>query len=1067
MTAPVGVRLLGPIEVTTAAGPTAVAGRKLQALLAMLALRVPGPVSDDRLLDAVWGDEPPTKPVNALQAQISQLRRVLGADVVARVDTGYALRLRPDAVDALELERLVVEGRTAEAGGDHGGAAACFGGAIGLVRGPPLDALDDLPFARDERSRLSELVVSAHEGLIDAELADGRHAEVVDVVGPLVREHPLRERFHAQLMVALYRSGRQSEALRAYQRARETLAEEVGVEPGPELRALERAILAQDPDLAAPISLSPERSQVPMPTPLSSFVPRPVELGATLAALGAARLVTLVGPAGAGKTRLALEVARWLVSAPEQWFIDLAPLGHGSPGEAVAEAVASAVGAPDRSRDGPVPPLERVADRLGERPVLLVLDNCEHVVGPTADLVAALLAVCPRLLVLATSREPMGVDGEHQIAVGGMSDGEAAALFAERAAAVAAPPTDDAERTTAVVDLCRHLDGLPLAIELAAARTKTLAVWEITARLHRRFEMLADLKGEGTAGGRAGGVSRRHGLRAAIDWSHDLLFEDERRVFRRFGVFAGGATTDAVEAVCGPDAFDVLPRLVDKSMLVADTAGPVSRFRMLESLRAYALDRLDDAGDRADAEAAHRAWCVALAEAADRGVRTTDQIVWLDRLDEEHDNLRAAVASAVADAPDEGLRLVAAIILPWWFRARGTEAREAVEACLAAADDPDPAVLAKALTWTGLLADVGRGSERPGGFEHELEVAAARQRRAEELYEAIGDERGVANARYQRALTLTRRGLASREVDRAEIRSLLDGALRVFEPERADFDCGLIRTIEAMGQLAAGDAERARSTAARAREHGAACGDRFAQGRAEWIEGLLAISDGDADAAYRHIERGLRFLDELGLGAEVTVHAGLLSNLAERRGAHALAAQWQAFAAGRGTGLARHGVLVMAAATNAEGIRARAAGDLDRAEAAHRQALEAYTEANVKGSIAFTSSCLGFLATERGDVAASREHHRTARRVAEVAGEPGGLALALEGLAAVSTDMVSAAELLGAAEALWGDSAVEPSHRSDVDAVAARVREALGPAAFDAARARGALEREAALARVG
>jgi len=1053
----VGVSLLGPVLVHTAAGWAPVAGVKLQALVAMLALAAPRPVSDDRLIDELWGDDQPAKPANALQAQVSQLRRVLGPGAVARQASGYALAVEAAAVDTLQLEDLVRDGRAAAGNGEHRAAAAQFEAAVALIRGPPLGDLLDHRFAREAASRLDQIVVSAHEGFVDAELASGHHAEVVGRLTDLVDVHPLHERFHAQLMVALFRAGRQSDALRVYQQVRALLAEELGLEPGPELRALERAVLSQDPSLAAPIPLASIGQMARLPLPLSTFVGRATELDVLRHAMATARLVTLVGAGGAGKTRLVLEVAGRLAAEGEVWFVDLAPIAD--PG-AVAEAVASAVGARDHSPTGsasaPAPPELRAIARLGDRTVVLVLDNCEHVLDTAAAVAARLLSACRGLQIVATSREPLGVPGEHQCPLGPMTDDDATALFAARAEAV--QPRFRAERDEAsLVALCRRLDGLPLAIELAAARAKTLPVPEIAARLRDRFELLVTPKRAATG--------RQDGLRAAIDWSYDLLFDDEKRAFRHLAVFAGGATVDAAQDLCGPDALDIVARLVDKSLLVAETDGPAARFRMLESLRAYGVDRLVEAGELAAATRAHGTWCTALAEDAEAGIRGPDQLAWLDRLDVEHDNIRAALAHAADADPATGLRIIGALVFAWWFRGRGREARHWMDLLLAAASDPPPRVLAKALTWSGLLADFGDGIERPGGFEHELDLADRRQRDAVALGLEAGDDLIVAYARSQHALTLTRRALAGLAVDRDELAALVEAAATAFEHFDDQFGAGTTRTIEAVGLLAAGDLDRCATAIRSARDHALRCGDRYVQGRAEWIAGLLADAAGDAPGAYRRIERGLLLLDELGMGREVTGQASLLVTMAERAGQPHLAAQWRRFVAARTGGLARHDVLLTASARNAEGLQARRAGDLDRALAAHLDALASYEQARTQSAIAFTESCLGFLSAERGDPAGALVHHAAALEAATLAAAPGALALALEGMAAGCGDGRAelAAVVLGAASRLWSASP-DPgaaTHRADVAAVADRMQSLLGPDAFAAAYARGARMGEA------
>jgi predicted ATPase/DNA-binding SARP family transcriptional activator len=1051
MDAAVEVLLLGPIEARRGGEPVALAGSKLQALVALLALSAPHSVSDDRLIDELWGDAALANPANALQAQVSQLRRVLGRDAVTRQPSGYALAIDPGAVDATALERLVRQGGNAAAEGNHRQAAAEYQRAVALLRGVPLTELLDYRFARDAALRLEDLMTTAHEGFIDAELALGRHNDVVARLTELIGAYPLRERLHAQLITALYRSGRQSDALRAFQNVRTILADEMGLDPGPELRALERAVLAHDPALAAPVPLTSTFQTWVLPVPLTSFVGRAAELGALDTAMETARLVTLVGPGGVGKSRVVLEMASQISSTRETWFVELAPV---TDPVAVPETIASVLGAHEQAptESSSRAPEVRVVERIAKRPVVLILDNCEHVADAVADCASTLLMRCPGLRIVATSREPIGLDAERQVSIGPMPDHDAATLFLQRAEAVQPLLHLDDETRSDVTELCRHLDGLPLAIELAAARTKTLPLPEITARLADRFDLLRRT-------GR-GGAGRHDGLRAAIDWSYESLFEEEQRAFRRLAVFAGGATTVAVRASCGADALDLISRLVDKSLLVADTSGTSARFRMLESLRAYGIDRLTNAGQLDDALAAHRQWCTHLAEQAEIGIRGVDQLAWLDRLDADHDNLRAAVSHAVAAAPEEGLRLIGALIVPWWFRGRRQEARHWVESCLAAARDAPPIVRAKALAWCGLLTDSGQWTEQAGGLEHDLDLADRRQREATVLALQAGDHSMLAYCRLQHALTLARRALAGVAVDGTALQQLIELSVGGFAELGDDFGGGLIQITEAVAALAARDLPRVSVAVEVARAHSARSGDRFVRGRAAWIEGLLAQAAGDTVAAYRHIERGLRLLDELGMGREVTAQAEVLVTLAEQAGEHDLAAQWRVFVGDSGGGLARHDLLVLASARNARGLRARADGDFEAARAAHLEALARYTEAGVAGGVAYTESCLGFLADAMGQREVSAAHHATALGEAVRADDSGSLALAIEGVAAGFTDDGAqwAATMLGAATALWdGSAAHEPAtHRDDVAEIAERARRLLGPEAFDEAFTRGA-----------
>lgn len=765
---PVRIALFGVIEADGGHGLEPVAGPKMQVTVAMLALAAPHPVPDDQLIEELWGEEHLANPTNALQAKILVLRKLLGRPAVVRRSTGYQLNIDVEDIDAHRLERLVAAGRQAVTNGDQQDAAAAFGAAVDLVTGPPLGDLLDHQFARSAAARLDELVLAARTGLIDTELAAGRHTDVVPTLTTLVEAYPLCERFHAQLMTALYRSGRQSDALRAFHDARATLIEQMGVEPGPELRALERAVLTHDNALTAP---SPLRVTAPrqLPSALTSFVGRTTELAALHDMIAGSRLVTVIGSGGVGKTRLVLEYLAGRPADQETWFVELAPVLDAL---AVPETIASAIGANETSAEGQPtrPPGVRSADRLGSRPVLLVLDNCEHVVDIAAEFVAALLSVCPAVHVVATSRQPLAVAGERQFPLAPLHDADATRLFTERATAVRPTFTNDDD---AVTDLCRRLDGLPLAIELAAARVKALPVSEIVARLGDRFGLLH--------GGPRTSAARHRGLGAAIDWSYDGLFDDEQRVFRRFAVFVGGATIAAAEHVCGDGSLDVISRLVDKSLVVAETTGPIARFSMLESLREYALGRLTAAGELADAVGSHRRWCIDLAEHAERGVRIGDeQLEWMARLDAEHDNLRAALSrSEVGGA--ENLRLVGALLLPWWLHDRGQEARHWADIHLAAPGDAPPAVVAKAAMWCGLLASSTGWQGRTGGIEHELTLAARHQRDALTYFQEVGDDAAEADCRLLLAFNIVRRAVAGMNAEIDEIGDHVSRMTAVFD----------------------------------------------------------------------------------------------------------------------------------------------------------------------------------------------------------------------------------------------------------------------------------------------
>ena len=1059
----VQVSLLGPFEVRAGERVVSVAGVKLQSLLAQLALAAPNAVTDDRLLDELWGDEQPANPANALQALVSHLRRLLGRGAVVRHGSGYVLVVAPDLVDAHRLERLVEQGRAAAARGDHGGAVAAFRDAIALVRGPLLDGLAESWFAREASARLDELVLAAHEGLVDSELAMGRHADVLTRLADLVARHPLRERFRAQQMIALYRSGRQADALQAFRDARQFLLDELGLDPGPELTSLERAVLSHDRALVAPVVLTPSVPPHPVvPAPLTSFVGRGHELDVLEHAVTASRLTSVVGPAGVGKTRLALELTRRLAEQSEVWFVELAPVTEPS---AVAEAVAAGVGAFERVPSDARPPSspeQRAVERLGGREAIVVLDNCEHITAAATDCTLALLVGCPALRVVTTSREPLGIEGERQVVLGPLDDAESAELFIERARAV--QPRFTADDAGELIDVCRHLDGLPLAIELAAARAKTLPVPEIAERLRDRFRLLRRTHHAGPA--------RHEGLEAAIDWSYDLLFEDERRTFRRLAVFSGGATIEAAERVCGADAFDLASRLVDRSLVVADTTGRVVRFDMLESLRAYGLARLTDAGELAAARSAHLGWCIELAERVDREARGPDQLGWLRRLDDEHDNVRAALGHAVDHDPEGALRLVGAVLLPWWFRGRRQEARRWYEASLAAGVGAAPLRRARVLAASGLFAEphlsfAGTGGATGAQLHHELTIAEGRQREALAICIAAGDAWETASTQLLLLATLARRASAGEPVHHGEVGHLVASSAAGFDRLEDDFGSALVRVTDAILAVTFGELDRAAVAVAAAGPYAQRSGDRFSASRIEYVLGMLDDLGGEPRSAYRHIERSLRLLDELGIHQAVTAQARFLGPLAERCDEPELAAQWRAFVNDRAEGWTHFDGAVLAAARNHEGLEARAAGDLPRAASAHASALLWYASAEIASGIAFTESCLGFLFAEAGDDIGAARHHAAALAAAVTVDEPAPLALALEGWASTLPDATIATTLVGAAGRLWREAApaTEATHRRDVAAITAAARAVLGGAAFEAALAAGeSLDRRAVLA---
>jgi predicted ATPase/DNA-binding SARP family transcriptional activator len=687
----VRVALLGPFEVRDDAGRVVhVGGSRLRALLARLAVDAGRVVPVPVLVDALWGEDLPDGAANALQSLVSRLRRALdGMSVVDSQPAGYRLALGAGDVDLLRFEELAVSGRRALTAGDHVAAAELLRDALDLWRGPAFVGAGEAPFAGPVVARLDELRLSAAEDRFEADLALGRPAAVVADAEALAAEHPLRERLHGLLIRALYGTGRQPEALATFERLRARLADEFGVDPTPELAAIHLAVLRQDPALTNEDGhrLGNVRHQ------LTSFVGRTDELNRLGTLLDRSRLVTIVGPGGAGKTRLAEELAGRLVTdLPDgAWLVELAPVTDPAN---VALAALLALGVRespllDASFERPArDTTTRLLDVLAAKRALLVLDNCEHLVDAAARLADRLLAACPKLLVVATSREALGVPGEMLFPIPPLAWPEEAAatrvdlaeypavrLFADRAAAVRPGFELSGDNAAAVVEICRRLDGMPLAIELAAARLRSLSASQIAERLNDRFRLL-------TAGSRTA-LPQHQTLRAVVAWSWELLDEPEQVLARRLAVFTGGVTIEAAEAVCagGPlpadDVLDTVGALVDKSLLEVTEEPPGrARYRMLETVRAYCAERLAEAGEARMTAAAHAEFFTGFAETAEPLLRTHEQLTWLAALNADNGNLLAALRWAIDTGPPQlAVRLAAALSWYWFMQGRRADSR--------------------------------------------------------------------------------------------------------------------------------------------------------------------------------------------------------------------------------------------------------------------------------------------------------------------------------------------------------------------------------------------------------
>ncbi|WP_308379198.1 BTAD domain-containing putative transcriptional regulator [Streptomyces sp. ISL-43] len=870
--------VLGPVTVRTDDGtPVPVPEAKVRALLTALLVRDGRPVPVDRLIDDLWGDaggDAPGNPGNTLQTKVSQLRRTLakaedGARaLVAYGPAGYALDVPARAVDAGRFAELAAAARE-EA--EPRPKAEILTRALGLWHGEAYADFRDAEFTRAAIARLEEQRITAYEDLAEARLALGEHRELADELAGPAAQHPLRQRLRGSQMRALYRAGRQNEALAVYGELRELFAEELGIDPGAELAALHEAILRQDPELAGAAGrmgsaggaerAEPRTPRIRphaggLPAPVSSLVGREEAVARVCAALAAGRLVTLTGPGGVGKTRLALAAAARLEEAyPDGvWFVELA----GAHGGLVSETVAAAIGL--REDDAVGGSLEeRLAEALRRRTALLVLDNCEHVLPAAAALAERLLRHAPGLRVLATSQEPLALAGEVLEAVAPLAEQQAMELFAARAAAAAPGFALGPGTAEAVALICRRLDGIPLALELAATRVRVLGVEALAERLHDRFRLLNQVRRDAPA--------RQRTLRAVIDWSWELLSPAEATVLRRLAVFAGGFTLEAAEEVCAggevpaEEVLDLATRLVDCSLVVAaygHSAHGGSRLRLLESVAAYGLERLDAAGETAATRQRHAEYYTGFAERAAERLHGPEQGEWLRRLDREGLNARAALEHA--GRGELGRRLVEAQSWYWFLRGRVREAAEATGAAGAAVRHAafallggDDSELGRDFSgadlrgrWLLAYARLGFGSGLPDG---ELVLLPG-------LFREAGDRWGEAVA----LLTLGTRALY--DGDLVELRRNAVAAAAMFAALGDRW--GQLQASEQLGVLAEVTGDYA--AAARLHEDGV----RDAQELELWThasfrlarQGRIALLTGDAGRAAELHERALRLAVE-------------------------------------------------------------------------------------------------------------------------------------------------------------------------------------------------------------
>ncbi|GAA3985954.1 BTAD domain-containing putative transcriptional regulator [Allokutzneria multivorans] len=971
--------LLGPLAAWTSDGhPVRVPEPKVRALLAALLAAEGQVVSADRLAEDLWGEKQPGNPMNTLQTKVSQLRRALGRDVVEREAAGY--RVRPESTDVAEFRSLTARSR---ASGDSRERAELFASALALWRGPALADFADEPFAQSLVLRLEEERLAAQEDWADARLALGEHGAVIGELSELLARYPLRERLRSLHIRALYRAGRQSEALASYAEVRDQLAEELGLDPGPELTALHQAVLEQ--------ALDPAPPKGNLPAAVGELIGRDGAVRAVRSRLGESRLVTLTGPGGVGKTRLAVEVARRLSFADGVWLLEFA--GTKQQGaEWVIAAIAATLGV--REEPGPRPDLsEWLAEALRHKEMLLVADNCEHLVEEIATVLSRVLRGAPGVRVLATSQEPLGLTGEALWPVpplevpGRSSDVLSAREFsAIRLFETRAGITVDEDTAPVVAEICRRLDGIPLALELAASKVRLLGVHQLLNRLGDRFRLLA--------GGPRDAPARQRTLRAMIDWSWELLSDPERTLLRRLAIHAESCSLEAAEAVSGgADVLELLSGLVDRSLVVAEIRNGEPRYRLLESVAAYSLERVHEAGELEELRLRHARFYVDLAERAAPLLHGGSQRLWLERLDAETPNLRAAL-----EAADPGLaqRLVTALAWYWFLRGRLGEASRSL---LLVADES-----ATARAWlTGIAVLQG---QRTDVFD---------------VAEDLEDTRALWFLGY----CVSTVG----DMQTGEQLTLL--ALKRFEDSADPWGIAAATSDRVSQVMHKGDFAEAKELANRSATMFAALGDRWGQLQASFTLGALAEIAGDYDRAAALHREALRRAEELCLWPEASYQLSWLGRIALLTKDFDRAREFHERA--RRLGVEQNFPPAEMYAITGLALGARREGKFEEAEGHLRYLLEWHPSALVFAE-------LGFVAEQRGDVLSARRYHEEGLGLARETGDPRAVALALEGLAGVAAlagEVERARVLLGAADAARRSVGMPlpVAERGDVDRV--------------------------------
>jgi predicted ATPase/DNA-binding SARP family transcriptional activator len=1063
----VQIGILGPLEVRSGDLVVDVAGARLRRLLIRLALDAGRPVSGAALADAVWGDQPPVDEANALQSLVSRLRRALGgAGLVGQSPIGYRLAIEPGDVDANRFEQLARAGAEALRSGAQSKAASMLREALALWRGPALADVEDAPFAAATVSRLDDLRLTAIQDRIDADLTLGNGARVVAELDALAADHPLDERIAGQRMKALAGVGRQAEALAEYERMRARLADELGVDPSAELREIHLAVLRG----GAATATATATPRTNLRAQLTSFVGRDDEVARIGKLLDEGRLVTLVGPGGAGKTRLAVEAAAVLVDGVPDgiWFVELASVTDAAD---VPQTVLGSLGLRESylleqpTKLTPRDAISRLLDGLGDKRAVVVLDNCEHLIDATAELTDQLLAQCRALRVVTTSREPLGIFGESLIVVPPLGqpapdaapaealEYPAVRLFADRAAAVRPDFGIDDSNVRAVIEIVRRLDGLPLAIELAAARLRSLPIDEIAARLSDRFRLLT--------GGSRTALPRHRTLRAVVEWSWDLLTPPERTLVERLAVFPAGTTPRSAEAVCADDdvpaddVLDLLASLVDKSLLQESGQTDV-RYRMLETIREYGQERLAERGELTGIRAAHAAYFAELVKEAEPHLRRPEQLVWIAVLNAERDNVLAALRH-LGDQGDAQAALDMAVSIGWYWSLLGSHA--------------------EALTWISFALDV------PGDTDPVTRL--------------VGEAIRVMNSTISPALLPTedledgKRRIADLSARLDEVDATSIPLLALLKPVVAMFsgDIGRVeqlieesfaspdpwvraalRSFRAAVAENSGDVESLRVDAEQAVREFRELGDRWGLANSLQMLAQLRTVNGELDDAIATYEEALALVVEMGAREDQALMHVRLADLRMRNGdlAEARRLVQAADRMSEATGSVMESLFARAVLAEL----ARLDGDMPEARRLRDESLRRLDEISPAHPIQGHGKAIMLAIAAKQDLVdgapdLARERLAAAHETAIGTKDMpivASVGVAVSDLAAQTAQPVDAAEMLGAAARLRG---ADDATNLDIRRLMATLREALGDAGFEDAYERGrALDREAAIARL-